>query len=243
MKGILMSLTATVGELVAQRPSRSRVFEQFKIDFCCGGKLPLAEACQKKGIDPKAVLAALEAEAAAPAPQARTWTDASLTELADHIETTHHAYLRRELPRIEYLTHRVASRHGDHTPSLIKLHELFLAFKAELEAHMLKEERVLFPLCRELDGAQVLPTAHCGSVSNPVAVMVTEHDHAGEDLCQMRELTNDFTPPEGACNTYRAMLSALEELEADMHVHVHTENSILFPKAIAAEARLADCKA
>lgn len=238
-----MSLTVTVGELVAQRPSRSRVFEQFKIDFCCGGKLPLAEACRKKGIDPQAVLAALEAESVTEAPVAKSWTDATLGEIADHIEATHHAYLRRELPRIEYLTHRVATRHGEHTPSLVKLHQLFLAFKADLEAHMLKEERILFPMCRELDGAKAAPSFHCGSVRNPVAMMVTEHDHAGEDLSQMRALTNDFTPPPEACNTYRAMLSALAELEADMHVHVHTENSILFPKAVAAESRLAGCEA
>jgi regulator of cell morphogenesis and NO signaling len=238
-----MSLTATVGELVAQRPSRSRVFEQFKIDFCCGGKLPLAEACRKKGIDPQQVLAALEAEAASAAPQAQSWADATMTQIADHIEATHHAYLRRELPRIEYLTHRVATRHGDHTPSLVKLHQLFLAFKADLEAHMLKEERILFPMCRELDGATAAPSFHCGSVRNPVAMMVTEHDHAGEDLSQMRALTNDFIPPADACNTYRALFSALAELEADMHVHVHTENSILFPKAVAAESRLAGCEA
>jgi regulator of cell morphogenesis and NO signaling len=238
-----MSLTTTVGELVAARPSRSRVFERFKIDFCCGGKLPLAEACRKKGIDPQAVLAALEEESAIAVLQPRNWTEASLTELADHIETTHHAYLRRELPRLEYLSHRVATRHGEHTPSLVKLYHVFMTFKADLEAHMLKEERVLFPMCRELDSAKAAPSFHCGSVKNPVAMMVTEHDHAGDDLSEMRALTHDFTPPPEACNTYRALFSALAELEADMHQHVHTENNIFFPKAVATEARLAACGA
>jgi regulator of cell morphogenesis and NO signaling len=238
-----MSLTATVGELVAQRPSRSRIFERFKIDFCCGGKLTLADACRKKGVDPAVILALLQEEAATPAPQTLDLTALSLTDLADHIERTHHAYLRRELPRLEYLTGRVATRHGEHTPALVKLHQLFLAFKADLEAHMLKEENVLFPMCRRLDGAMATPAFHCGSVQNPVAMMVTEHDHAGEDLSQMRALTDDYTPPPGACNTYRAMFSALAELEADMHQHVHTENNILFPKAVAAETRLAACGA
>ena len=234
-----MSLTTTVGELVVQRPSRARVFERFGIDYCCGGKLPLAAACAEKGIDPQALLAALDQQAASASTTAdRDWSAASVTELADHIERTHHAYLKRELPRLEQMTARVADRHGERHPELRKLREVFAAFKPDLEAHMVKEERILFPICRALDRAVDAPAFHCGSVRNPVAVMVAEHDHAGEDLREMRELTGGYVPPEGACNTYRAMLAGLAELEADMHQHVHLENNLLFPRAIAAETRL-----
>jgi regulator of cell morphogenesis and NO signaling len=194
-------------------------------------------------VDPQKVLAALEQESAAPATDARDWSAASLTELAEHIETTHHAYLKRELPRLEYLTGRVAGRHGDRRQELAALHQLFLNFKAELDAHMIKEERVLFPMCRALEQPSTVPNPQCGSVRGPVSMMVSEHDHAGEDLRQMRELTNGYVPPEGACNTYRAMLAALAELEADMHQHVHLENNVLFPRAVAAESRLTGCGA
>src|ERR1035437_4307091 len=123
-----MSLTTTVGELVIQRPSRARVFERFGLDYCCGGKLPLAEACQKKGIDAQQVLAALQQEDAGSAPSDRDWSAATMGELTGHIEATHHAYLRREMPRLEYLTGRVADRHGDHRPELRQVHEIFMAF-------------------------------------------------------------------------------------------------------------------
>lgn len=238
-----MSLINTVGELVVERPSRARVFERFGIDYCCGGKMSLQQACQKQGIDPQAVLAALEQVSESPETDVRDWSTATLSELADHVEATHHAYLKREFPRLEFLTGRVAERHGDVRPELRKLHEVFLAFKSDLEAHMAKEEKVLFPMCRQLGNAVSAPEFHCGSVSNPVAVMVREHDHAGEDLRQMRKLTGGYVPPEDACNTYRAMLSGLADLEADMHQHVHFENHVLFPKAIAAESPLTACGA
>lgn len=238
-----MSLTATVGELVVQRPSRARVFERFGIDYCCGGKFPLAEVCRKKGIDAQQVLAALDQEDTGSPAIDHDWSAASMTELSAHIEATHHAYLKREMPRLEYLTGRVADRHGDQRPELRQVQQIFSAFKAEMDAHMMKEEQVLFPMCRELDSAQSAPTFHCGSVRNPVAMMIAEHDNAGEDLRQMRELTGGYVPPGDACNTYRAMLAALAELEVDTHQHVHLENNILFPKAIAAEARLIGCGA
>ena len=236
-----MRLTTAVGELVVQRPSRARVFERFGLDYCCGGKFSLDEACRKKGIDPQQVLAALAQDDAGSAPATRDWSAASLTELTAHIEATHHAYLRQEMPRLEYLTGRVADRHGAQRAELRKIHQIFLAFQAEMDAHMNKEEQMLFPMCRQLDHAKTAPSFHCGSVRNPVAMMVAEHDSAGADLHQMRMLTGDYVPPADACNTYRAMLAGLAELEADTHQHVHIENNILFPKAIAVEATLDEC--
>lgn len=227
-----MNPQSTVGQLVVERPSRARVFEKFGIDYCCGGKKPLQTVCDEKKIDLEKVLFALDiADSVSTSAPQQDWATASLTDLANHIQTTHHAYLKSELPRIDYLTNRVNNAHGKGHPELAKVRDIFLTFKADLEQHMLKEERILFPLCRELESSTGKPDFHCGSIANPIAVMIAEHDSAGHDLSIMRELTNGYTPPEGACNTYRAMLSALAELEADMHQHVHKENNILFPKA------------
>jgi regulator of cell morphogenesis and NO signaling len=231
---------ATVGQLVVERPSRARVFERLGIDYCCGGKKPLAQACVEKKLDLNAVLDELRQEAAdaATAPAERNWATASLTDLCDHIEQTHHAYLKQELPRLEFLTAKVANRHGPRDARLVELHQVFAAFKAELESHMMKEERVLFPICRRLDTAERPVQSQCGTVANPIQVMVAEHDDAGEALARMRRLTDDYTPPPDACNTFRALFDSLHQLERDMHQHVHTENNILFPKAVRAERLL-----
>jgi len=232
------TLERTIGELVAERPARARVFEGFKIDYCCGGKKPLGEACRAKGLDPQTVLNMLAiVDDTAPRDE-RDWTKATVTELCDNVESTHHAYLKEELPRLEFMARKVAMRHGDHRPELVALRDIFLGFKAELESHMAKEEQVLFPLCRQLDRAGAAVASHCGSVQNPIRVMILEHEHAGTDLERMRGLTNGFVPPADACNTYRAYYDALAHLEQDMHRHVHKENSVLFPKAVEAEGRL-----
>jgi regulator of cell morphogenesis and NO signaling len=232
------TLERTIGDLVTERPSRARVFETFGIDYCCGGGKPLQEACQAKGIDPQTVLGVLQMlDEQRPEPE-RDWSQASMTELCAHIEQTHHAYLKQDLPRMEYLVKRVAERHGESQPHLIELRDTFLAMKVELEEHMMKEEQILFPLCRVLENATTLPPLHCGSVDNPIKQMVHEHNDAGVALARMRHLTGGYAPPPEACNTYRAMYDALAELERDMHRHVHKENSILFPMAAAAEWKL-----
>jgi len=224
--------------MVTERPSRAKVFETFGLDYCCGGKKPLKEACEAKGINPQTVLDVLKMIDGQAAEPERDWSQATMTELCANIEQTHHAYLKRDLPRMEYLVRRVAERHGGDQPHLIEVRDTFLGLKTELEEHMVKEERVLFPLCRQLDSAESLPEMHCGSVDNPIRQMVHEHNDAGAALAKLRQLTNGYQPPESACNTYRAMYDALAELEHDMHRHVHKENSILFPKAAAAEWNL-----
>jgi regulator of cell morphogenesis and NO signaling len=230
----------TVGQLVAERPSRARVFERFGIDYCCGGKKPLTLACNERGIDPWTVLEELAILEHQPPHDSQEidWTKASMTDLANHIEATHHGYLKQELPRLDFMTQKVAAAHGANHPQMATVREIFVNFKAELESHMAKEEVVLFPLCRRMEAEKRAFPMHCGSVQNPIRVMVAEHDDAGEALAQFRKLTNDYTPPEGVCNTYRALLDSLRQLEADMHQHVHKENNILFPRAIEVEARL-----
>jgi regulator of cell morphogenesis and NO signaling len=231
-----IDIQATVGELVRQVPNRARVFESHKIDYCCGGKVSLARACEKRGIEAGEVLKQLAANDTAARDQPIVDADAmTLTELADHIEQTHHAYLREELPRLEFMTEKVSRVHGDKEPRLLQVREAFVALKAELEPHMMKEERVLFPIIRQLEASTTTPEFHCGSVANPIRQMEHEHDQAGDALAIIREATDDFVPPEWACNTYRAMIDTLEKLEADMHQHIHKENNVLFPKAIELE--------
>jgi regulator of cell morphogenesis and NO signaling len=230
---------ATVAELVVERPSRARVFEKLGIDYCCGGKKPLQQVCRESNLDYATVVGELEQEQAAPTSAERNWASASLTDLCDHIEQTHHRYLREELPRLEFLTSKVATRHGVKRPALVDVQRVFAELKAEMDAHMMKEERILFPLCRQLDVAEELPAMHCGGVGNPIEVMIREHEHAGDALAQIRSLTDNYACPSDACNTYRALFDALEHLERDLHEHVHKENNILFPKAIRLEKLLA----
>ena len=177
-------------------------------------------------------------EQAAPSKSERNWASASLIDLCDHIEQTHHAYLKQELPRLEFLTNKVATRHGDNRPALRELSDVFAALKAEMETHMMKEEQILFPLCRQLDAAEQVPAMHCGSIGTPIQVMIREHEDAGDALARIRALTDNFTCPPDSCNTFRAMYDSLHELEQDMHQHVHKENNILFPKAIRLEKLL-----
>lgn len=234
-----MNTNVTVGALVAERPARARVFERLGIDYCCGGRKPLAEVCAQRGLDAKALLAELTLDTEPADAGERDWSDAPLAVLCDHIEATHHAYLRFELPRLGAMTRKVATVHGEREPHLRELAGLFGAFHAELDAHMAKEEQVLFPIIRKLEEAHSLPSFHCGSVANPIRMMEHEHDNAGDALARMRALTRDYTPPPEACNTYRAMLDGLQELEKDMHQHVHKENNILFPRAAEREQFLA----
>jgi regulator of cell morphogenesis and NO signaling len=231
----------TVGDVVARRPELARLFEAARIDYCCGGKKTLAEVCREQNLDPQAFLATLDQ--AMPASDGRALVDAasmSLTELVDHIVKTHHAYLREELPRLNMLTERVVSAHGGDDPRLLDVRETFLAMADELTRHMMKEEQILFPMICEVERSEGCPTFHCGSIANPIRQMGLEHQDAGAALERMRELTDEYTPPTWACNTYRAMLSELGHLEQDMHQHVHKEDNVLYPRALQREAELAE---
>ena len=223
----------SVGEWVTERPSRSRVFERFGIDYCCGGKRRLDAACSQAGLELNDVLQALqESDACCAGDQEVDWSQAKMADLVDHIVSTHHAYLRRELPRLAAMGAKVVAAHGDRHPEVVTCQEVFTALQAELSSHMDKEEQILFPMIKALEDAESAPQFHCGVIENPVAVMEDEHDSAARALSKLRDLTHGYEPPDEACNTYRAWLDGLRELEADMHRHVHKENNILFPKAI-----------
>jgi regulator of cell morphogenesis and NO signaling len=226
VEDVMIQATCTVGELVAERPARSRVFEELGIDYCCGGKQSLAEACARKGLDPEEVGRLLDAPGGA-VPEV-DWREPPLAVLCDHIVQTHHLYLRQELPRLRGLLAKLARAHGERHPGLREAVAVFGAFADELSAHMEKEERVLFPLVARIESGEVPPTPF---VLRPIAVMEAEHEDAGRALATLRHLTDGYTVPAGGCNTYRAAMAGLAELEADMHAHVHKENNILFPRA------------
>jgi regulator of cell morphogenesis and NO signaling len=231
--------TTTVGQLVAERPGRSRVFEALGIDYCCGGKLPLEAACRARGLDVRATIDRLEGEDAAQGgASAQVGAAMSLAELADHIEREHHDRLRAELPRLLRLAQKVEHAHGTRDERLHKVRAVLADFTTEMFQHMLKEERVLFPMIRALEHAGAATPGPRGSVARPIAQMEAEHDHAGGALASLRDLTDGFTPPAGACNSYRALLDGLAELERDTHQHVHKENNLLFPGAARLEQTL-----
>ncbi|MEE9230991.1 MAG: iron-sulfur cluster repair di-iron protein [Acidobacteriota bacterium] len=234
-----LGIHETVGEIVTRRPALSRIFENIGIDYCCGGKKSLEKACKEKQLDPNGVLNQLtEAETADRADVSEI--DAAgmtLTELVDHIEQTHHVYLRSELSRLDGMTEKVASVHGEKDSRLRELRNTFVALAQDLSSHMMKEEQILFPMVRTLEASETAPTFHCGSLANPIRQMEQEHDQAGSGLERHRELTDDFKAPDWACNTYRALLDALAHLERDLHQHIHKENNVLFPRALAMEER------
>ncbi len=233
--------TATVSEIAARSLAAVRIFEKWGIDYCCGGKRPLAEICLEKGIDGGAVQLELDAAQVGAAANETDWNEPSLTELAGHIVATHHEYLRRELPaiagRLEKVYRVYNQRYG---PTLSGLPEVFAALRAELEMHMRKEEMVLFPSVAAyelaLRNGRPLPESCFGSVAHPIRMMEAEHESATRALAEMRTITRDFAIPDYACVTYRALMSGLEELEADLHLHIHLENDILFPRAIKLES-------
>ncbi|MBL9027624.1 MAG: iron-sulfur cluster repair di-iron protein [Myxococcales bacterium] len=215
----------SVGAVVTERPSTSRLFSRLGIDFCCGGKKSLATACAEKGLDVGSVLA----ELGATTPEARNdWADAPLGSVCDHIERTHHAFTVAELDRLAGLLEKVARVHGAKHPNMVELASVFAPFAEELRQHMMKEERILFPAIRALASGEP-----ARGIGGPVSVMMREHDGAGAALRSMREIALDYVPPEGACNTFKAALGGLVDLETDLLLHVHLENNVLFPRALA----------
>jgi len=217
-----------VSEVATQTPATIRVFQEHGIDFCCGGKRPLAEACAERGLDVDEFVAKLKA-ATAEAGGDRSWQSAPLQELVGHIQQRFHGPLREELPRLAAMMAKVVSRHGDHLPeTLHPLQETLMELQEEMLEHISMEDSVLFPaiVSNETGRSSSGPW-----ISQPIAVMEAEHDRAGRAIARMRELTGGYTPPEWACPTFRGLYYGLAELERDMHLHVHLENNILFPRA------------
>jgi len=228
---ITITSGATVAEIAAADPAAIRIFQRHQIDFRCGGKLPLAEVCARRGLDPDALLAELEAAPREDAASA-DWRDATLTALIAHIQQRYHVPLRLELPRLSDMLAKVVRRHGDRYPStLLPLSITFARLHRELIDHMGKEDAILFPAIIALETTSGAGAADSTRLDQPIEVMEAEHDAAGVALATLRQLTHGYAPPEDACATFRGLYHGLAELERDMHLHVYLENHILFPRA------------
>jgi regulator of cell morphogenesis and NO signaling len=225
----VLTADTTIGAIVAAHPLLARVFERLGLDYCCGGKQTLAAACVRRGLDVATALVMLESAATGPvAGQAEVDTAGmGLGQLADHIESLHHAYLKTELPRLVEMAGRVATKHATRDARLPEVAAAVETLAEEMTGHMRKEELILFPLVRQIEaGAR-------GDLSAPIAQMEAEHEAAGSLTARLRQLTDGFIPKAEDCNTHRALLAGLAEFEADLHRHVHKENNILFPRALA----------
>ena len=230
----------TVSELAALSLNAVRTFEKRGIDYCCGGKRPLREVCQERGIAPQELIAELSAALDQAKQEDRDWSAAPLTELVAHINRKHHEYLKSEMPRISERLAKVVQVYGvQDAATLSTLPRVYEALRDELDSHLAKEENILFPFVERIEALasrnMPLPPQPFGTIGNPIHCMEAEHDDAGDALRQMRAATNDYALPAHACATYKALFQSLQDLEADLHMHIHLENNILFPRVVEME--------
>jgi regulator of cell morphogenesis and NO signaling len=235
-----------VAEIATQNPATIRIFQRFGIDFCCGGKRPLREVCDEKQMTFGELRTALETADAPGSTAGSTGipaADAPLAELVRFIVDEYHAGLRGELPRLGQMAAKVLDAHGAKYPEVLpELASVFRELRQEVEDHMIKEERVLFPYIERLEAlaatGQGLPTSLFGSIQAPIGMMEHEHETVGRALAHLRELTVGYVPPADACNTFRGLYHGLAELEKALHEHIHLENNVLFPRAARREEEL-----
>jgi len=234
MNGSLSSLS--LAQIVNNNHQAASVFEKYHLDFCCKGKRSLEKACAEQQLSISKVTEDLENIFTKNNNSTVDFEKMSLTQLADYIIQTHHAYVKNEMPQIHAYLQKVSSKHGERHPELYKIFQTFNAVKEEMEGHMKKEELILFPRIKELqklaDNENANLQLNITYLQSPITVMELEHDHAGNLLNDIRILSNDYAPPQDACTTYRLSFAALKAFELDLHQHVHLENNILFPKAM-----------
>ena len=235
-----MDLTpsTSLAEIASQRPDLTRELERLGLDYCCGGKRSLAVACAERGLDPDVITAELNGIPGAEVPAA-DWIALTPAQLVDHLEATHHRYLKQELPRLSELAAKVSRVHGQKHPELVQAAAVLAEIRADLEPHLQKEEQVLFPMIRSLATTSCRPSFHCGSIANPISVMEQEHTAVGALLERLRQITGGYVAPADTCASTRALMAGLAELEADTHLHVHKENNHLFPAVLEQEQQLA----
>jgi regulator of cell morphogenesis and NO signaling len=228
----------TVASIVIQYPAAIPLFEGLKIDYCCGGQKPLGDACAAVGVPVEKVLASLEKiSAASTSAQDQNWAERSLAELIEFLVEKHHTFTRGQLALLEKLSEKVARVHGQNHPELLDLRKLFQRMSADLQCHLMKEEQMAFPYLLELEKSKKTGIEDDSLFpfeafqSQPLRVLMADHEEVGKQLREARRLTADFTPPEGACVTFQAFYKAFLELEEDLHRHIHLENNVLFPMA------------
>jgi len=232
----------TLGQIAAKDLSKARVFKKYGLDFCCGGKKTVKEACKEKGLDVTKIEQELQQADRLQGSRPLPYNEWSLDFLADYIVNTHHSYVVKNLPDIRTYATKVMKVHGSRHPELVPVWKLVEQVYTEMMSHMVKEEKVLFPYIKELVAAtnkiQPVQASHFGTVQNPINMMEMEHEVVGTCLAEIRELTNNYTLPEDACASYSLLYRMLDEFEEDLHLHVHLENNILFPKALDLEKKL-----
>ncbi|MGF2412475.1 iron-sulfur cluster repair di-iron protein [Ferruginibacter sp.] len=225
--------TQTLATIVTQNHQTVPVLEKYNLDFCCKGKRTLQQACEEKGISVEKLLLELEGSKDTTT-KVLPFTEMSYEQLISYILIHHHFYVKQSMPTILFRIEKVATKHGDRYPYMVKVLEIFNAINEDMTQHMQKEEMILFPRIKEV-GQLLSNDQKTGLgetyITGPVNVMETEHDHAGEMLYEIRQLTNNYTPPVDACTTFKVCLAELKEFEEDLHKHVHLENNLLFPLA------------
>lgn len=222
-----------VGSIVAENFRTAKIFTDYGIDFCCKGGVKLSDACERKGVDLKEISAVLEQIVKQ---QDEThYQDFGMADLVDHIVGVHHKYVETTIPALKFYLDKIAKVHGDNHPELLEIRDEFFNTADALTAHMKKEEFILFPYIKAMEASQKgnfpLSPAHFGDIENPIAMMEEEHDTEGERFRKISALSNTYTPPSDACQTYKVAFAMLQEFENDLHTHIHLENNILFPEA------------
>ncbi|MEH1006923.1 iron-sulfur cluster repair di-iron protein [Winogradskyella sp. ECml5-4] len=228
-----------IGQYVADDFRTAAIFSKYKIDFCCNGNRTVEEACDKKGIDSNLLMDELNQVLNSKGAETIDYKSWPLDLLAEYIEKKHHRYVEEKTPVLRQFLDKLCRVHGERHPELFKINELFTASAGELASHMKKEELILFPFIKKMVNAkledQTVQSPQFGTVENPIAMMMEEHDNEGARFREIDALTNNYTPPADACNTYKVTFAMLEEFEKDLHLHIHLENNILFPEAIKLE--------
>ena len=239
VKGVMEE---TLGQIAAKDLRKAQVFKKYGLDFCCGGKKTVKDACIEKGLDVVTIEQELQRADTLPSSRPIPYTDWSLEFLADYIVYTHHSYIKKTLPDIVAFSEKVMQVHGNHHPELVRIHQLVDEINEELTNHLLKEENILFPYIKALDSAKdnklPLQSVPFRTVQSPISVMEMEHELVGSNLEEIRQLSNNYLLPQDACASYSLLYRMLNEFEDDLHLHIHLENNILFPKALEAENKL-----
>ena len=224
----------TVADLVTENIKTAHVFKKYGIDFCCGGGVSVKKACDKKGVDFSTIEKEL-LEVDQELSKATNYDAWNLSFLIDYIVNVHHTYVEESIPLLIQYANKVEKVHGKQHPELVKINIFFTEVANELALHLTKEELVLFPYIKQLviakEKGNKLEVPHFKTVNNPISMMEKEHENAGDIFKEIARLTHHYSPPEGACNTFKALYAKLEEFEQDLHQHIHLENNILFPKA------------
>lgn len=231
----------TIGQLVAEDYRTAQVFKNHGIDFCCKGNRSIEEVAQKNNMDAAVLYSELEAVQNRKSGENTDFGSWPLDLLTDYIEKKHHRYVEEKIPILKAYLDKLCKVHGGRHPELFQIQDHFITSSGELTAHMKKEELILFPIIRKMVDANQKGTAmkkpHFGTVENPIQMMMHEHENEGDRFQEISKLSNNYTPPADACNTYRVAFALLQEFEDDLHRHIHLENNILFPKAIVLEKR------